>query len=350
MSPALHDLARILDEPVGAAATRAPGRPGARRCRRRRRSWRRWSPRLRAACPAADPRISSTPSLNDAVLNSGRGSRPGFSSSARMSFTVGTPNCSSAKSSGSQRCAASPSCRSARCTGTPGRADDPLDDRIRLGVHGGRVERVVAVRDRAGSRPPARTSGRRRAAPSAAAWRVAERAVLVAIRDDVLRERLGQARDARQQRRRRRVHVGADRVHAVFDDGVELPARAAVWLTSCWYWPTPIAFGSICTSSASGSCSRRAIDTAPRSDTSSVGNSCARELRRRVDRRARLGHDHLRQPRAPACRAISSPASLSVSRDAVPLPIEIELARGGVAHSDASVCSEPSQSLRGSCG
>ncbi len=46
-----------------------------------------------------------------------------------------------------------------------------------------------------------------------------------------------------------------------------------VWLTSCWYCPTPIDFGSILTNSASGSCRRRAIDTAPRSDTSSSGNS-----------------------------------------------------------------------------
>ncbi|MNH09916.1 hypothetical protein D3C79_693780 [compost metagenome] len=37
----------------------------------------------------------STPSLKVAVLNSGRGSRPGLSSSPMMSVTVGTPNCSS---------------------------------------------------------------------------------------------------------------------------------------------------------------------------------------------------------------------------------------------------------------
>ena len=47
------------------------------------------------------------------------------------------------------------------------------------------------------------------------------------------------------------------------------------WLTSCWYWPTPIALGSILTSSASGSCKRLAIETAPRSDTSKSGNSLA---------------------------------------------------------------------------
>jgi hypothetical protein len=42
---------------------------------------------------------------------------------------------------------------------------------------------------------------------------------------------------------------------------------------SCWYWPTPIDLGSIFTSSARGSCSRRAIDTAPRRDTSRFGSS-----------------------------------------------------------------------------
>ena len=52
--------------------------------------------------------MSCTLSLNVAVLNSGRGSRPGFSSSARMSLTVGMPNCASAKSSA----------RSARSTGS----------------------------------------------------------------------------------------------------------------------------------------------------------------------------------------------------------------------------------------
>ncbi len=47
------------------------------------------------------------------------------------------------------------------------------------------------------------------------------------------------------------------------------------WVTSCWYWPTPMDLGSIFTSSASGSCRRRAMDTAPRRDTSSSGNSFA---------------------------------------------------------------------------
>ena len=48
---------------------------------------------------------------------------------------------------------------------------------------------------------------------------------------------------------------------------------SSLWFTSCWYWPTPMLFGSILTSSASGSCRRRAIDTAPRRLTSRSGSS-----------------------------------------------------------------------------
>ena len=44
--------------------------------------------------------IFSTPSWKVAVLNSGRGSRPGFSSSAMMSVTVGMPKVSSANCAG----------------------------------------------------------------------------------------------------------------------------------------------------------------------------------------------------------------------------------------------------------
>ena len=45
------------------------------------------------------------------------------------------------------------------------------------------------------------------------------------------------------------------------------------WLTSCWYWPTPIAFGSIFTSSESGSCRRLAIEIAPLIETFISGYS-----------------------------------------------------------------------------
>jgi hypothetical protein len=53
---------------------------------------------------------------------------------------------------------------------------------------------------------------------------------------------------------------------------------SARWSTSCWYWPTPIALGSIFTSSASGSCRRRAIDTAPRRLTSSFREFLRRQF------------------------------------------------------------------------
>ena len=45
------------------------------------------------------------------------------------------------------------------------------------------------------------------------------------------------------------------------------------WLTSCWYCPTPIAFGSIFTSSESGSWSLLAIDIAPLKETFISGYS-----------------------------------------------------------------------------
>ncbi len=50
--------------------------------------------------PSARSLMVSTPSLNRAVRKAGRGSRPGFSSSLRMSVTVGRPKVPSAKSAG----------------------------------------------------------------------------------------------------------------------------------------------------------------------------------------------------------------------------------------------------------
>ena len=44
------------------------------------------------------------------------------------------------------------------------------------------------------------------------------------------------------------------------------------WLTSCWYSPIPILFGSIFTNSLSGSCTLLPILTALRSCTSKSGN------------------------------------------------------------------------------
>ena len=59
------------------------------------------------------------------------------------------------------------------------------------------------------------------------------------------------------------------------------PERASssrAWGMSCWYWPTPMLLGSIFTSSARGSWSLLAMDTALRRFTSKSGNSWAASL------------------------------------------------------------------------
>ncbi len=130
-------------------------------------------------------------------------------------------------------------------------------------------------------------------------------------------------------------------------------ARASwPWSTSCWYWPTPMLRGSILTSSASGSCTRRAMLTAPRRLTSSSGNSrLASSLAEYTEAPASL--TTTRSSRAPAAsdctRRISSAARRSVSRLAVPLPMAIS-STPCASTSRASVCSAPSRSRRGSCG
>ena len=127
---------------------------------------------------------------------------------------------------------------------------------------------------------------------------------------------------------------------------------SSLWLTSCWYWPTPMDFGSIFTSSASGSCRRRAIDTAPRSETSRSGSSLdANSDAEYTDAPASLTTTFSITVSGDIdwMRLIRSAASLSVSREAVPLPIAIRLTPC-VAHSRPSVWIEPSQSRLGSCG
>ncbi len=85
-------------------------------------------------------------------------------------------------------------------------------------------------------------------------------------------------------------------------------------------------FGSILTSSASGSWSRRAIETAPRSDTSMPGSS----------REAYADAEYTDAPASETITLVSfssgwalirSAASRSVSREAVPLPIAISSTR-----------------------
>ena len=91
------------------------------------------------------PRVC-TPSAKVAVWNSGRGSRPGFSSSLRMSLTVGRPNASSVNSAGLRpRSVLALPMRVA--TSVCVFVQDAADDRVRLGVHARGVERVVAALD-----------------------------------------------------------------------------------------------------------------------------------------------------------------------------------------------------------
>jgi hypothetical protein len=88
-----------------------------------------------------------TPSLKRATLKSGRGSRPGFSSSARMSLTVMAPK----RVVGKQASGLSVRSTSAAAHQLvpPGASSRQhlLHHRVGLGVHAGHVQRVVAVAD-----------------------------------------------------------------------------------------------------------------------------------------------------------------------------------------------------------
>ena len=169
--------------------------------------------------PGRRSEILWTPSANVAVRNAGRGSRPGFSNSARMSATVGNPNRSSTKSLGAKRLQLRRVADERADVGLRPGQDAP-HHRVGLRVHAGDVERVVAAADAQEARAllerlraEARHVGERGAR--------AERAVGVPVRDDLRGERLGDARHPPQQRRRRRVDVDADGVDAVLHHRVE---------------------------------------------------------------------------------------------------------------------------------
>ncbi len=119
-------------------------------------------------------------------------------------------------------------------------------------------------------------------------------------------------------------------------------------LRSCWYWPTPIDLGSILTSSASGSWSRRAIDTAPRIVTSRSGSSCEANAEAEYTEAPASLTIALVTPSSGCCLRRSS-ASLSVSREAVPLPIATRSTPCFFA-SAARVASAASHLLAGWCG
>ena len=161
-------------------------------------------------------------------------------------------------------------------------------------------------------------------------------AVLVAERDDVLGERFVEAGDAREQRRRRGVDVGADGVDAVLDDRVELLRQlrlADVVLI--------LADADRLRLDAHELGERILQPARDRHRAAQrhveIGKLLRRELRRRVDRGAGLRDHDLRQRAAPAARSIRSPASLSVSRDAVPLPIAMSCTPWR-AHERAPAC------------
>ena len=216
--------------------------------------------------------MSSTPSLKRATLKSGRGSRPGFSSSARMSLTVMAPKFSSAKASGFSASSTSPRpISSVDRAGRWRRSSSAPADRSR----GARPVMSSGLSPSRMRRKPAACSKvlAPRPATSSSCCAVAEGAVRVAP-----------AHDARRHRRA----TGPTRAPAAAPTRCSGPRRpssrsprpprpalraSSLWFTSCWYWPTPMLFGSIFTSSASGSCRRRAMLTAPRRLTSRSGSS-----------------------------------------------------------------------------
>jgi hypothetical protein len=152
-----------------------------------------------------------------------------------------------------------------------GRGDDLLDHRVGFRVHARQVQRVVAIADAQEARGLLEGLGAQ-AGHVQQLLAVAEGAVGVAPAHDAVGHRGGQARD--------RASSGAEAVFRSTPTEFTQSSTTAssvrassLWLTSCWYWPTPMLLGSIFTSSASGSCRRRAMDTAPRRLTSRSGSS-----------------------------------------------------------------------------
>ena len=140
--------------------------------------------------------------------DSGRGSRPGFSSSARMSRTVGRPKRSSTKSARVERLQRLLVAHQGAQV-APAGGDDLLARRRRL--RDGRPKRPAARRRRgcAGSlRIARRRAGRAGYFQQFLAAR--ERPRLVSVRDDRFRQRRAEPGDAREQRRRGSVTIDAD--------------------------------------------------------------------------------------------------------------------------------------------
>ncbi len=292
--------------------------------------------------PGSRSPIFSTPSLKVAVLNTGRGSRPGFSSSWRMSLTVGRPKESSTKS-------AAFSVRSTAVLPISEPTSVSADFTIRrtTGYASG-----CTLEASSGSSPP---RIRRKPAHCSYAFGPSRATSLSALRErnGPLPSRCATMFSARPEPMPdTRESSGADAVltstPTPFTQSSTTASSERDSFTSdrsCWYCPTPIDFGSILTSSASGSWSRRAMDTAPRSETSSSGSSCE----------ANAEAEYTEAPASETITfvsfssgwaAIRSAASLSVSREAVPLPI----ATSSTSCSRASFASVASEASHFCCG
>ena len=191
-----------------------------------------------------------------------------------------------ARADAAQRC-----CRSARATRARSRQDPP---RRRGRPRGGRPRNRAGRRHRgsAGSRPPARRPWARAAATCLRAARVRKGPLASRWVTMLLRECSPDAGDSRQQRRGGGVDVDADSVDAALDHRVERALRDCLRRHRAGTGRRRWTCGSILTSSASGSWSRRAIETAPRRETSRSGSSSRGERRGGVDGGAGLGDDH----------------------------------------------------------
>ncbi len=295
--------------------------------------------------PGARSPIFSTPSLKVAVLKAGRGSRPGFSSSRRMSVTVGRPKASVTNCSG----------RSERSTPVlPIRAATSLPAVLAMPRTSG-YDSGCTLEKSSGSSPP---RIRRKPAHCSYAFGPSRATSLSALR---LRKGPLASRwatmfsaspplmpDTRESRGAEAVLTSTPTPFTQSSTTVSSERESFTSARSCWYWPTPIDLGSILTSSASGSWRRRAMETAPRSDTSMSGSSCE----------AKADAEYTEAPASDTItlvsfssgwRVIRSPASLSVSREAVPLPMAISSTACSFA-SRASLARDSSHLLAGTCG
>ncbi len=295
--------------------------------------------------PEVRSEIFSTPSLNVAVLKAGRGSRPGFSSSLRMSVTVGRPNVSSTNSVGFSE-----------------RSTDvlPISDATSLPALF-TIRRTTGYASgctldaSSGSSPPRM---RRKPAHCSYAFGPSRATFFSCVRDlnGPLASRCDTMFSARPEvMPETRESSGAEAVltstPTPFTQSSTTASSERDSFTSdrsCWYWPTPIDLGSIFTNSARGSWSRRAMETAPRNDTSMSGSSC--EANADAEYTDAPASDTITLVRFNSgCLVMSSPASLSVSRDAVPLPIAIRSTEC-CAESRASLPRASSHLLAGTCG